>query len=42
MKKENLGARTDEDAAMQEHHPTKMWFGNFANTLFFELPLVAA
>ena len=24
------------------HHPTKMRFGNFSNALLFELPLVAA
>ena len=42
MKEQNFGARAHKDAAMQDHHPTKMRFGNFSNALFFELPLVAA
>ena len=42
MKEQNLEARTDEDARMQQHHETKMWFGNFASALLFEMTLVAA
>ena len=42
MKEQNLDASAHEDGSMQQHHPTKMWFGNFANALFFELSLVAA